>query len=383
MKKIILCSAFLANILIHNAFAIEHTKSIYSKMNVNIGYSFFKYAGNVKVLLDKANQNANGSATSTIRRDVNIGIGYNVYFKVNNFVNPFVGVDVNTSFNAFRGGREISLAKHTFKSSNGEAPRTDFDRAVLNSIASRPENAKAGHYASSVNKMQWVPSATSYTVISETQYPASYSRPDDIGNFVIRQDRLESSDSQTLSMYTRTGMIAPITDVWETGKISSYTPNIAAYLPQRGEIVYFDSNNDTHNDTQDSVLQSMRMREFFVFNAKLGSKIVFGKYFSLQPYAIVGFNVLQGKFGILNANYTIYSLMNGGEVKLLNNTSSSAKTKINIGLSTGAGIECLIYERLSIGAEYRHTFNQFKIFENSKTKVQTRHMTVKIGYYFL
>ena len=180
-------------------------------------------------------------------------------------------------------------------------------------------------------------------------------------------------------MYTKTGMVAPITDVWETGKISSYTPNIAAYLPQRGEIVYFDGNNDT----QDSVLRSMRIREFFVFNAKLGSKIVFGKYFSLQPYAIVGFNVLQGKFGILNANYTIYSLMNGGEVKLLNNTSSSAKTKINIGLSTGAGIELLIYERLSIGAEYRHTFNQFKIFENSKTKLQTKHMIVKIGYYFL
>ena len=114
-------------------------------------------------------------------------------------------------------------------------------------------------------------------------------------------------------------MVAPITDVWETGKISSYTPNIAVYLPQRGEIVYFDSNNDT----QDSVLQSMRMREFLVFNAKLGSKIVFGKYFSLQPYAIVG------------------------------------------------------------GAEYRHTFNQFKIFENSKTKLQTKHMIVKIGYYFL
>ena len=98
-----------------------------------------------------------------------------------------------------------------------------------------------------------------------------------------------------------------------------------------------------------------------------GGKIVFNRYFAIQPYATVGFNVVQRKFSFLHGNYTTYNLPNGGVVKLLNDTSSTTKTKINIGLSTGAGIELLIYERLSIGADYRHTVNQFKIFENSKT----------------
>ena len=111
-------------------------------MNVNIGYSVFKYAGNAKTLLDKAIHDVNNSVVSKIGRDVNIGVGWNVYFKFNSLVHPFVGVDINTSFNALRGGREMLSAKHTFKSSNGEAPRTDFDRAVLNSICYRPATAR-------------------------------------------------------------------------------------------------------------------------------------------------------------------------------------------------------------------------------------------------
>ena len=172
----------------------------------------------------------------------------------------------------------------------------------------------------------------------------------------------------------------PDTDIWETLRLSSYKPDIAAYLPERGEIVYFTGSND---GMPDSVLSSIRVCEFLVFNVRFGGKIVFNRYFAIQPYATVGFNVVQRKFSFLHGNYTTYNLPNGGVVKLLNDTSSTTKTKINIGLSTGAGIELLIYERLSKGADYRHTVNQFKIFENSKTKVQTRHMTVKIGYYFL
>ena len=101
----------------------------------------------------------------------------------------------------------------------------------------------------------------------------------------------------------------------------------------------------------------IKIHEWFIMNAKLGAKILFGKDFALAPYFTLGFNVMQMK-------------------------DSDDVSATKAGLSTGIGIEGLLSDKYSVAVEYRYTSNDMGAkFENLKAK--THNFMVKFGYHFL
>lgn len=94
-------------------------------------------------------------------------------------------------------------------------------------------------------------------------------------------------------------------------------------------------------------------KDFFRFNAKFGAKMNISQKFALQPYALLGMNVMKLKH--TSEGYTGYN-----------------KTKV--GLTTGAGIEAIINDIFIIGAEYRFGYGKF-----NEIKVQTHDIGISFG----
>lgn len=97
---------------------------------------------------------------------------------------------------------------------------------------------------------------------------------------------------------------------------------------------------------------SYDFKDFFRFNAKFGTKMNISQKFALQPYALLGMNVMQFKTSADGV--------------------SDKKTKV--GLTTGAGIEAIINDLLIIGAEYRFGYGKF-----NEIKVQTHDIGISFG----
>ena len=93
-------------------------------------------------------------------------------------------------------------------------------------------------------------------------------------------------------------------------------------------------------------------KDFFRFNAKFGAKMNISQKVALQPYALLGMNLMQFKASFEGV--------------------SDKETKV--GLTTGAGIEAIINDLFIIGAEYRFGYGKF-----TNVKVQTHDVGISFG----
>ncbi len=101
-------------------------------------------------------------------------------------------------------------------------------------------------------------------------------------------------------------------------------------------------------------------REFMMFHFKIGVKIRLNRDFSLLPYYIIGFNVAQ----VVDNAY---------------NTPSVTEAS----LSTGLGVDLVIYDKYSVGFEWRHSrFGQTFAGVNYMSNV-ANNVSFKFGYHFL
>lgn len=101
-------------------------------------------------------------------------------------------------------------------------------------------------------------------------------------------------------------------------------------------------------------------REFMMFHFKLGVKIRLNRDFSLLPYYIVGFNVAQ----IVTNVYK---------------TPSS----IEASLSTGLGVDVIIYNNYSVGFEWRYSRFEKTIGGVHYISNVANNVSFKFGYHFL
>ena len=92
-KSLLFCSTALALGVTANANAMEFGKNFYGKANATIGYSLQVLDGDLKDEIDTM-ERSGGYDTSKTTHGLTLGIGYNVYYKLNNFVHPFVGLNV-------------------------------------------------------------------------------------------------------------------------------------------------------------------------------------------------------------------------------------------------------------------------------------------------
>ena len=104
--------------------------------------------------------------------------------------------------------------------------------------------------------------------------------------------------------------------------------------------------------------------EYLRLNAKLGLKTDLTKDVAVETYGIVGMN------------------MAGFKVK--QDDFDTDTSKMNVGLTTGAGIDFVIVDRFVVGVEYRYGLNKFKNLgeDNLKFKMKTHSVLAKIGYQF-
>ena len=76
---------------VNSAQAHEIGDSFYGRANVKIGYTFQGYTGEVKDIINDAKDN--GLDTNKFTHAVNIGIGYDIYYKLSKSINLFAGLE--------------------------------------------------------------------------------------------------------------------------------------------------------------------------------------------------------------------------------------------------------------------------------------------------
>ena len=90
-KSLLLCSTALALGVTTNANAMDFGKNFYGLANATIGYSLQVLDGDLKDMV------VNGEDfydKSKLTHGLTLGVGYNVYYRLNNFINPFIGLNV-------------------------------------------------------------------------------------------------------------------------------------------------------------------------------------------------------------------------------------------------------------------------------------------------
>ena len=102
--------------------------------------------------------------------------------------------------------------------------------------------------------------------------------------------------------------------------------------------------------------------EYLRFNAKLGLKTDLTKDIAVETYGIVGMNMAEFK----------------------SKQDGDGYDKMNIGLTTGTGINFIIVDKFILGVEYRYGLNKFNNIgeTNSAFKMKTHSVLAKIGYQF-
>ena len=99
-------------------------------------------------------------------------------------------------------------------------------------------------------------------------------------------------------------------------------------------------------------VEGAKLLDVFRFNAKFGAKMNIAKDIDVQPYALLGMNVMQ--------------------IKTSDDGVSDKETKA--GLTTGAGVEAIFNDMFVVGAEYRFGYNKFQ-----EAKVLTHSLGIKLG----
>ena len=103
--------------------------------------------------------------------------------------------------------------------------------------------------------------------------------------------------------------------------------------------------------------------EYFSASVNLGAKMKINKAISIAPYGLAGLTI--DKVEYKNKYYPVYPI---GDT--------------NVGFTTGGGVEVILFDRFSIGAEYRYGETKFKgYFDGAKIKKQEG--VIKFGVYFL
>ena len=101
---------------------------------------------------------------------------------------------------------------------------------------------------------------------------------------------------------------------------------------------------------------SVKFIDFFAAHAKLGTQLILSKNIAIAPYYLAGFNVAQL-------------------------TDDDDLNERKIGLSTGAGIDTILFEKYSIGVEYK--YSMVKNIVHGDIKAQGHQIGFKFGYQFL
>lgn len=91
-KSLLFCSTALALGVTANANAMDFGKKFYGKANATIGYSLQVIDGELKNELDEIKEY--DYDVNKLTHGLTLGVGYNVYYKLNNFINPFVGLNI-------------------------------------------------------------------------------------------------------------------------------------------------------------------------------------------------------------------------------------------------------------------------------------------------
>ena len=89
---------FLVNIFsfiaLNNVFAYDFTDKIYGKANISIGYNLQKYTGSYfKQIMHNKGISTEERKVNKYNHAITISLGYNLYFKINNYFHPFVGLE--------------------------------------------------------------------------------------------------------------------------------------------------------------------------------------------------------------------------------------------------------------------------------------------------
>ena len=89
MKKVLLSTlAVASSVAVNSANAYDFNKDVYGHAYGKIGYTFQGYTGVMKDAIDESED------SKKFTHGLNIGGGYDVYYKLNNFINPFAGLEL-------------------------------------------------------------------------------------------------------------------------------------------------------------------------------------------------------------------------------------------------------------------------------------------------
>lgn len=360
------------------------TDNVYSKMNISIGYELSKYTNGIKTLLEKAVESSTSYKLNKINHSIAIGAGYNFYFKLNDYFHPFIGFEATAKItvgrHALKSGANITAGNESGDGNTGGSGETglgtSYDPVAYFIKTTRPASMANAiileqNGALEDRVMQWYFNDYGdkpYKLNGESHSYHGIVPDDTIGWAALRQD------DGSWNIYTADYTLAFNSSGLITGsEPSEDTPNIDINVPTKTytneEIDNAISEEEAaernaSNQNAYRLSKTITVQEYFVFNAKFGSRVIVNEMFSVQPYATIGFNILQAKIHISQGAEMTYS------------------TQIDIGLSTGFGIEALIKDKFAIGIEYRKTFNKFKV-NNNDIKVKTDNAMIKFGYYFL
>ena len=382
MHKIIFI--FLSSIIGLADNIANATDNVYSKMNISIGYELSKYTNGIKTLLEKAVESSTSYKLNKINHSIAIGAGYNFYFKLNDYFHPFIGFEATAKITvgrqAIKSGANITAGNESGDGNTGGSGETglgiSYDPVAYFIKTTRPASMANAiileqNGALEDRAMQWYINDyghESYKLNGESHSYHGIVPDDTIGWAALQQD------DGSWNIYTADYTLAFNSNGLITGsEPSEDTPNIDINVPTKTytneEIDNAISEEEAaernaSNQNAYRLSKTITVQEYFVFNAKFGGRVIVNEKFSVQPYATIGFNILQAKIHISQGTQTTYD------------------TQIDLGLSTGFGIEALIKDKFAIGIEYRKTFNKFKV-SNNDIKVKTDNAMVKFGYYFL
>ena len=348
MHKIIFI--FLSSIIGLADNIANATDNVYSKMNISIGYELSKYTNGIKTLLEKAVESSTSYKLNKINHSIAIGAGYNFYFKLNDYFHPFIGFEATAKITvgrqAIKSGANITAGNESGDGNTGGSGETglgiSYDPVAYFIKTTRPASMANAiileqNGALEDRAMQWYINDyghESYKLNGESHSYHGIVPDDTIGWAALQQD------DGSWNIYTADYTLAFNSNGLITGsEPSEDTPNIDINVPTK-TYTNEEINNaiseeeaaerNASNQNAYRLSKTITVQEYFVFNAKFGGRVIVNEKFSVQPYATIGFNILQAKIHISQGTQTTYD------------------TQIDLGLSTGFGIEALIKDKFAL-----------------------------------
>ena len=137
--------------------------------------------------------------------------------------------------------------------------------------------------------------------------------------------------------------------------------NFRGAIPLNGNSigkVYENEVNPYSGEVVDTTEYKMGYQEYMSMALNLGAKLKINNNLAVAPYGLVGFSIDKSQVSSPEENF--YTA--------------------DVGFVTGAGVEMILFDRFSIGAEYR--YGQTK-FSGSTVKVRKNEGLIKFGVFFL